>query len=365
MGSSLRWHVRTNLAIALIGGLLGCLGAGCQSLAYYCQAARGQCDMLIGHREVADILDDPAESDALKARLRLAMELREFAQTQLGLPAEGSYLTYKHLDRPHSVWVVTASHEFSTELETWWYPVVGRFSARSFFNKADADACAQRLRQERFEVHVGGARAYSTLGWFRDPLLSTFIHDPDTELAELLFHELTHRRLFIANDTTFNESMATAVGQEGVRRWLLSRKDAPTLQKYEQSLRRQRQFVELIASTREQLQRLYVSGLRPEEMRTQKQAVHSRMKDRYEELKVGWGGHTAYDPWFAHPPTNPRMAGIATYYAHLPAFEALLRQCNGDLNQFFAEAESMGKAPSAIRKSRLLGLTQRAPLSTK
>ncbi len=350
-----------NLVILLAVVVIGQLCAGCQTLGYYCQAAQGQCEMLTGHRDVPEILQDPAEPESLKQRLRLAMELRTFAETNLGLPAGGSYRTYKKLDRPNSVWVVTASKEFSTELESWWYPVVGRFTARSYFDKARAEHYAQTLRSEGLEVHLGGARAYSTLGWFRDPLLSTFIHEPDTELAELLFHELAHRRLFIANDAAFNESMATAVGQAGVRRWLAAQHNATALAAYHQTTGQRQQFFKLLEITRDELRRLYATDLRAPDMRLQKQALHSRMHDRYLELKAQWNGYSGYDSWFAKPPSNPRMAAMATYYKYVPAFDKLLLQCGDDLDQFFAEAAALGKLPAADRRAQLERLMKDGP----
>ena len=118
-------------------------------------------------------------------------------------------------------WTVTAAPEFSLEPKEWWYPVVGRLGYRGYFRKEEAVALARELMGEGWDVSVGGVTAYSTLGWLSDPLLNTYLFDPELALADVLFHELAHRRFFVAGDTEFNEAYATAVATEGVRRWIV------------------------------------------------------------------------------------------------------------------------------------------------
>jgi predicted aminopeptidase len=200
-------------------GLAGML-SGCQTAAYYAQAARGQWQILAQREPVSKCLADPGRPADLKRQLELVLSLREFAGRELKLPPDGHYLSYVELGRDHVVWNVQAAPEFSLEERTWWYPVVGSLSYRGFFSESRARACGDALAARGLDVYVDGVDAYSTLGWFKDPVLSSFVRYPEVQLAAVIFHELAHQRLFVAGDADFNEAFATAVEQAGVRRWL-------------------------------------------------------------------------------------------------------------------------------------------------
>ena len=193
---------------------------GCQTASYYTQAVRGHLQIVHRQQPIAELLQQPGTPEPLKARLRLVLAMREFAAQELRFPVNGHYLRYADLGRSNVVWNVTATPEFSMTAMDWWYPVVGRLAYRGYFVESAARQHAAELAAQGFDVDVGGVQAYSTLGWFRDPVLNTFVHEPETELAELLFHELAHQRLFVSGDTDFNDAFAEAVSEEGTRRWL-------------------------------------------------------------------------------------------------------------------------------------------------
>jgi predicted aminopeptidase len=199
---------------ALLVALVGLL-AGCNTLGYYNQAAKGHLALMAAARPIADWVEDPATPDALRERLLRAKEIRRFAAESLGLPDNRSYTAFADLQRPAAVWNVFATPELSLELKTWCYPVLGCAGYRGYFERADAEAMAAELQAAGFDVNVVPVPAYSTLGWFNDPLLNTFIYAPDVELARLVFHELSHQIAYARDDTVFNESFATAVEREG------------------------------------------------------------------------------------------------------------------------------------------------------
>ena len=335
--------------------------SGCSTLSYYTQAVHGEYEILAHRQSVDKLIANPKTPPKLKQQLQLVQQLRTFAKTELKLPIDKNYEKYVDVQRKYVVWDVQAAPEFSLEPKTWRYPLVGRLAYRGYFSEKSARQCGERLAKEGFDVYVDGVDAYSTLGWFKDPLLSTFIDTSEPELAELLFHELGHKRVFAAGDTDFNEAFATTVGQEGARRWLRSKCSTGLLETYEQSLARDNQFVHLIMATRERLQKLYASknpSLSVEELRHQKKAVFDNLLQQYADLKRSWGGYAGYDDWFAHDLNNAKLNTVANYYDYVPGFERLLQLNGGDLEKFYAAADRLSKEPIDKRHEGLRTLTK-------
>ncbi|NJN52888.1 MAG: aminopeptidase [Gammaproteobacteria bacterium] len=197
--------------------------AGCETVSFYQQAAKGQMQLASQGRSVADLIAADDTDHRLRRQLVEISAVLGFAQASLGLPVGGRYEEYVALDRPYVMWNLFAAPEFSTRGHEWCYPIAGCATYRGYFDRPHADRIARRLRARTFDVAVLGVPAYSTLGWFDDPLLSTFVGWPDAAVAALLIHELSHSRNFVAGDATFNESYATFVEFEGLRAWLASR----------------------------------------------------------------------------------------------------------------------------------------------
>lgn len=324
----------------------------CSTAKFYTQAMRGQAEIWSRQRLVAEVLADPAETEAVKKKLRLVLELREFAKKELKLPAE-SFGTYSDLKRPYVVWVVYAAEPFHVEPKEWWYPFVGKLSYRGFFRQEDAKAEALKLKNAGYDVFAAGVEAYSTLGYFKDPVLNTCMHRSDAELAELVFHELTHSRLFVPGDTNFNEAFATANAQAGVRRWLRSQGRLGELRAYEAHLRKEKEINRLALEARERLRKLYAEEKKPLEQKRsllqtlQERLGHLGMKEQAtdvrsgKELKLVWN--------------NARLNTIATYFKMVPGFERILRQAGGDLEAFYGKVEALGKQSAAERQRVLEG----------
>ena len=253
---------------------------GCRTLSFYGQAVKGQCELLAQARPIQALLADPQTPDRLKQRLRLLLSLRLFAEQKLKLPVDAQYQKYADVHRRFVVWNVEAAPEFSLQPKTWWYPLVGRLEYRGYFSERAADHYGGWLQRKGSDVYVGGAQAYSTLGWFKDPVLNTYIFEPDADLAEVIFHELGHQRVFARGDTDFNEAFATTVGQEGARRWLRAQGVSAEYEAYRAELRRTAQFARLIMETRAQLATLY--GDEPNESGKLKATDRKRQVPRQE-----------------------------------------------------------------------------------
>ncbi|MBX7210929.1 MAG: aminopeptidase [Verrucomicrobiaceae bacterium] len=336
--------------------------ASCRTVSFYTQAARGQWEISSKARPIEGLLKDEATPANLKKQLQLVQELRAFASNELHLPAEQQYDCYCDLGRKYAVWVIYAAPEFSVKGKTWWYPLVGSLKYRGFFDEKRAEAEAAELRAQGYDVFVGGVEAYSTLGWFRDPVLNTFLRHTDVDLAEMLFHELTHQRLYIPGDTDFNEAFANAVAHEGVCRWLRSQGRAADLARFRTDVKLEREFVSLVLATRGRLETIYArTDKPPAELRALKAAEFLRLRQESEELKQRWGGTVPVDRWFTRPVNNARLNTLATYFDLVPAFERMLKAGHYDLERMFRRVEALKNQDAASRR-RALTAPEEAPI---
>jgi predicted aminopeptidase len=340
----------------MVGCMLLAGMSACSTVKFYSQAIEGQAEILQKARPMAEVMRDERVAWETKRRLAVVQNLRAFAQSHLHLPADRQYDRYADLGRRYVSWVVYAAPEFSVEGKTWCYPFVGPLEYRGFFSKQAADDEAARLKSRGYDVHVGGVEAYSTLGWFRDPVLNTFFRRTDPELAELLFHELTHVKLFAPGDTDFNEAFATANAEEGVRRWLKAKGDRRGVARYEAGMEKGRAIIRLLLTTRKELERLYSNrNLNVAEMRREKAAVFTRMGAEYSRIRTRWSGDSRMDYAFAEPWNNARLNTVATYHELVPGFERLLRNEGGDLLSFYTAVEKMRRMSPKERRAALAG----------
>ena len=340
-------------AILLVAGVAAGCAATTVDLPYYWQSAVRQVSLLQRARPIDELLADAALDERLRPKLRRVREIRSFASRELGLPDNGSYTRYADLGRPFVVWNVFATPELSMQMKQWCFPVAGCVTYRGYFGRDAAERHAAELRSQGWEAYVAGVPAYSTLGWFDDPVLNTFVHAPDGELARLIFHELAHQVLYVKGDSAFNESFATAVEEVAVERWLDADGDPSVREAYRRHAQRRRDFVALLVRHRDELAAVYAGDATDDEKRAGKQAVLASLQEGYRALKAGWGGWAGYDRWFAQPLTNAHLASVATYHELVPGFRRLLEQAGGDLPRFFGRARELAALPPAERRALL------------
>ncbi len=319
---------------------------------YLVQAARGQMQVLHARRPIDKVVSDPNTPPELRGRLLDVRAARNFAVSELHLPDNRSYRTYADIKRPFVVWNVVAAPEFSVEPKHWCFPIAGCVAYRGYFKEEKARAFAARLAKRGYDVTVGGVPAYSTLGKFADPVLSTTMRYGDSELAGIIFHELAHQLLYVKNDSEFNEAFATTVEDAGLERWLKARGHPDLMQEFLQENARERAFIELFAQTREQLAHLYASGMARPRMREQKAAVFAGLTEQVRALQRQ-DGVQYYEPWLREGLNNAHLASVATYYKCVPGFQRLLAQEDGDLVRFYAAARELSKQPRATRHAQL------------
>ena len=354
-----RWLRVAGIGLGGLAALLGvaCLSVGCSTLGYYAQSVGGHLDLVQRARPIGEVAADAATPAALRERLALAQRMRDYAVSELSLPDNRSYRRYSDLGRSAAVWNVVAAPELSLALETWCFPVVGCVGYRGYYERAAADAEAESLRARGLEVSVYGVPAYSTLGkldWLGgDPLLNTFVHWPEGELARLIFHELTHQVAYAADDTTFNESFATAVERIGGARWLSQHASAEARTQYAALDARRNDFRELTGRYRERLDALYRSSASDADKRSAKAALMTQMRGEYATLKAGrWAGFSGYDAWFERA-NNASFGVLAAYNELVPNFERLYERQGRDFKRFYAEVKRLAGLPKAERQATL------------
>jgi predicted aminopeptidase len=332
--------------------LIGVSLNGC----YLLESAQGQLALMSKRRPIARVVADPRTPADVRQQLEAVAQIREFASRNLHLPDNGSYRTYADVGRPYVVWNVVAAPEFSVDPKEWCYPIVGCVAYRGYFVERRARAYGDALKSKGFDVSVGGVAAYSTLGHFDDPILNTMIGWNDVELASIIFHELTHQMIYIANDADFNEALATTVEDEGVRRWLESLGRSGELARYELEEKRSLEVVALLTRTREELRVLYGSGIDPARMRERKAAAFAALRESYARLVQGWGPHPPFESWFEKSEiNNAYLASIATYYDCVPGFRRELAAVGGDLDAFYRRVRELAKLDQEKRDAVVCG----------
>ncbi len=324
--------------------------SGC-ALPYYWQAAAGHLELLASRVPIVDVLEDPEQSDATREALSRAIEIREFAIAELGLPDNESYRSYADLGRRYAVWNVVAAEEFSIDAQSWCFPVAGCVTYRGYFDQEDAERFAADLEAAGLDTYVAGASAYSTLGYFSDPLLNTMLSGGERYIASIIFHELAHQLAYIRGDTPLNEAFASAVAEHGTQRWLTHRSDTQGIADHRDRLGRRENFFGLIVIQQNRLRELYGRSIAPEVMRAAKCEAFEELQAEYASLRSAWGGANEYDDWFAQPLNNAQLASVVAYSRWLPNFRAFLR--TQGLGALYMEMAVLEALPPEEREMRL------------
>ncbi|AKH99187.1 putative aminopeptidase [Hoeflea sp. IMCC20628] len=337
------------MVMGLVVGLAGCTG-----VSYYAQTLKGHAQIMTKRQTVAKLIGDASTPEALRERMASARAIRQFATDELGLPDNSSYRSYVDIGRDYVTWAVFAAPEFSLVPQVWCFPVFGCVPYRGYFSRDIAIKTAAGLQQQGFDVHVSGVTAYSTLGWSSDPLLSTMFLQDKTYLAGLVFHELAHQRVYLGDDTAFNEAFAVAVETTGVKSWLRAAGDASGLRRYEAGLRRSAEFLALVAQTRGELSRVYQGSGTVAQKRAAKVEAIDQLRIRYRQMRQSrWGGFRGYDAWVEAPINNAKIAATSVYNDRVPAFVRLFELCAGDYPRFYKAVGRLGRLAKADRAAAL------------
>ena len=343
--------------ILLVMLLLTTLNA-CSSIDYFSHLAKGQFDLLWQRENVVELLESDDTSDELKTRLILSQKIRKFAENEMFLPVGQSYTAYTDLERPYVVWNVYAAPQLSFESYTWCYPFLGCLAYRGFYDEQRAQDAAQKLIEDGYEVKVGGVQAYSTLGFFDDPLLNTFVFKHEVAFVELLIHEISHRLLYIDNDTKFNENFATAVALLGTEAWYKKQKNQSLYQAYQDHKLGQKKLISFLLAFKQQLEIVYEDERKNEpDKQFLKEALFNSLPEKFKQFKTEEGLDSRYDKWVLSM-NNASLSTLANYQELVAGFIALFYQQKGSWTQFYSEVASIAKLDKDQRHHILIELSE-------
>ena len=323
-------------------------------MGYYVQSIKGELEILHKSKPIDELLDQKKLPQQLLYKLDKARQIREFAIKELFLPDNGSYQQYADIGREYVVWNVFAAPELSLDSKRWCYVVVGCLNYRGYFSPDAAMQMADNLEKQGYDVYVGGVTAYSTLGWFADPVLNTMLYRDITDLARVIFHELAHQKIYINGDTGFNEAFADTVAIEGVERWLKHSNNPELVRKFRQKQDREDVFSGLVKRYRKKLDELYRSQIPVTEKHMIKTRILQQMVNEYRRQRASWSDGITYDSWFATGVNNAKLNSVATYKEYVPGFKNLLHSVGNNLPSFYKVVEDLGKCTAKQRKQILL-----------
>ena len=339
-----------NLPLSL---LLTMALTGCGNIAYYAQAVGGHFELMRAAQPIGELVDRPIGDPQLGKQLAEVAAIRDFASRELALPDNDSYRSYADIGRPYVVWNVFAAPELSLEARQWCVLLVGCVNYRGYYDQKDAERLAAELREEGYDTFVGGVAAYSTLGYFDDPVLNTFMRRGTLEVARIVFHELAHQVVYVRDDTAFNESFATVVENEGMRRWTAAQATLVQSAAFAAQRQRRADFARLLQDYRQRLRALYETGGAAERQRSAKAELFAALRRDYAALKAGWGGYAGYDRIIGADFNNAGLIAFGLYSELVPAFAALLEAEQRDLPRFYRRVRALAELTKDARRCAL------------
>jgi len=334
---------------------------GCETMRYFSHAAIGQLDMELKKESVAQLMEDPETLDNLKRRLKLVAELKQFAKEKTLLPLSDEFSTYVAIEREHVLWSLFVTPAYELRPQPWCYPIAGCISYRSYFDHEYAIERSYFYQQQGLDVFIAPAAAYSTLGWFSDPLLNTYIYSSDDRLASIIFHELGHQLYYIPSDVLFNEAFASFVERFYVMKWLQFSNRKELMTSFVEGENRHTSMLRLMSAVREKLQRVYQLDISDAEKKIKKAEIIRLFEVDYNDWKTRWEDYSGYDFWLSGGVNNAKLATVSTYYRWIPVFDFILQQHNCNFIHFMEEIEQLSNLSLDDRKAKFENILAQLP----
>jgi len=319
------------IAFLVFSQLLG----ACSSISYIVQGTTGHLALMSKREPISQVLKSDTLSEKRREQITAVKSIRQFAYDRLKLPRNGSYSSYVEVGKEAVTWNIVATKKYSIDPIQTCFPFGGCVSYLVYFKKERAEEEAEKHRKLDHDVHIIPSPAYSTLGVFDDPVVSTMFTGSISSTAETIFHELGHQRLFRKNNSAFNEAFASTVGEEGTRLWLKENRPK-LLDRYNRHIIMRWQFFDLLLQTSEELRAFYKIDQAEIKKEMGKKRIFEQLRQGYTKLKQSWGGDTRFDRWFTkHPLNNAKLAVIGVYYKLVPDFSKQLKAFDYDFEKFY------------------------------
>ena len=297
---------------------------------YLAQLVRGQAHLLWNREPIETILRREGFDAAVRKRLEFVQDVLAFGRAKIGLHPSDNYTTYCEIGSGPVCWALIACPKDRLDPLKWSYPIVGVAPYRGYFDLQLAEQDQEKLESEGYDTFLRPVSAYSTLGWFSDPILSSMLRFQDADLASLLIHELTHATIWIMSDAGFNESLATFVGETGSLYFLESKHghDSPEVQEVVARRADRRAFLVFMAGLVKELQLLYDSDRGYEEKLREREKIFVEARSSFFELPMRTDSYTVFPQWEMN---NARLASFRTYTERLDLFEEVYLAAGNDL----------------------------------
>ena len=335
---------RCLIIVALIP--LALVLAGCQA-GYLLKSAYSQADLLLRRVPIDEALRDPAVSAEHKRKLLLATEARLFAESALGLAKTKNYSSFVQLERPYVTYVVNASLKTQLTPHLWNYPLVGALPYKGFFDPDGAQKEAQSLERKGLDVHVRGVTAFSTLGWFKDPILSSMLNYEDHDLVNTIIHETVHATIYIKSEAQFNERLATFIGNKGTEAFYLKREGAQsaTLEVMRNDSHDEHVFGEFISAELKSLEAWYDQRKGLEIIADEREKRLAEIGERFSRIvRPHLKRKEAYAGFESAKLNNARLLNYRLYFEDLSEFESVFESYGRDFQRMLAFCKSLEKA---------------------
>ena len=335
--------------------LISCLlvSAACSSVGYLTHTAGGHLELMSKRTSITSVLQQNNISAETRLALTNVQQVRSYASNTLGLPDNKSYTHYVELDREYVTWVVFAAPELSLQPVSWCFWIVGCVPYRGYFDQQKAVDFAEQMALQGFEIHIGSVAAYSTLGWFSDPVLSSMLNRGRVATADTIFHELAHQQVYIKDDTDFNEAFASAVARAGVRNWLQDSGELKLLARYEQGLVEKDQIYQQIQQLRQRLRLIYKSSATESDKRARKELAFNEYRDKTSKIISAWEHGDRYRPWALDGINNAKLNAMSTYQELITDFLSLFKACDKAYTKFYHVVASTHKLSKPERRNFL------------
>lgn len=332
----------TLFAIAVMLFISSC--SGC-SAKYVAQVGAGQAKILLKRQPVEKFINNPQTPQKVRDKLKFILEVKGYGEEKVGLKKTGAYTSYVRLDSEVVAWNLMASPKLELKPVTWWFPIVGRVPYLGYFKYKQGREKEEELKRKGYDTYLRGAGAYSTLGWFDDPVFSPLLNYSDAVLANIILHEMTHTTVFIEGHVAYNEGMATFVGNQASLDFLAQKFGAKSkeVQEIRDYIHNDKVFSDFIRELVEELNELYQSDLNPEEKMKRREEIFDNAMEKFKNLPLRG---SAYRSFSREKLNNAALLSRAIYLVDLEMYEELYKVLGNNLPkclEFFLELEKKVK----------------------